>query len=103
MLDLDYDVLSDGFKLDASNLELAKQAIEGSSEAYDELAEKARQDILIQCGAELDDSEWWNKYSALESAILTGLEDIEVGANLETAGFMGALDQLINSVAMTTA
>jgi hypothetical protein len=47
MLDLDYGSLSKDFLSNAENLELMKKAAEGSEEAYDELAQKAGEDILM--------------------------------------------------------
>ena len=56
MLDIDDDIsLSDTFVEDTENLELLKEAAEGTEEAYDELQRNAAEDILIQ--AKLDDSQ----------------------------------------------
>ena len=48
MLDLDYDTLPDSFLRTAENLDLMKQAAEGSQEAYDQLQSNAAQAIYDQ-------------------------------------------------------
>jgi hypothetical protein len=56
LLDIDMDSLSDDFIKNEENLELMKQAAEGSEEAYQKLQEAAGKDILAQIG--LDTSQY---------------------------------------------
>ena len=66
MLDLDYDSLSNDFLTNAENLELMRQAAEGSEEAYNELAARAEDDLLIQAGIDINDQAAWEKINNLQ-------------------------------------
>ena len=46
LLDMDGSQLSDDFKSSTENLELMKEALDGDTEAYNELADRASEDIL---------------------------------------------------------
>ena len=49
LLDIDGSVLSSQFLEDADNLDLMKEAINGNEDAYQQLQEKANQDIIAHC------------------------------------------------------
>ena len=99
MLDLPYESLSDDFVTNADNLELMREAANGSEEAYNALQDAATQDILAHVG--LDDSDFQAKFPALESKINQGLNDIEVGAYVDDSQAIQAMNELINSADMT--
>lgn len=104
LLDLDGDVLSDDFITNTENLELMTEAANGSEEAYNELAQRAADDIIAQCKLETDfdtaafDTALTN-FQAELAAI--NLPDLEVGAELNDAGFIAACENLINAAGMT--
>ncbi len=99
LLDLDYGTLSDEFLTNADNLALLEEAANGSEEAYNALAEQVQQDILIQCG--VNDEEAWNQINALENKVLEGIDDIEIGANIDNTDAILAMNELINQAGMT--
>ena len=104
LLDLPFDnVLSDNFLQDVDNLNLLKQAANGSEQAYKELQEAAAQDILAQVG--LDDSQFYIDKDAIEQSLyqLTGQEwdDIEIGASLDDEAFLNELTNMVNAAGMT--
>ena len=99
MLDLPYDSLSDDFVTDAENLDLMREAANGSEEAYNALREAATQDILAQVG--LDDTNFQAKFSELDSQIQNGLDNIEIGAYVNDSQAIQAMNELINSADMT--
>ena len=101
MLDLDYDSLSDSFLTNAENLELMKEAAEGSEEAYKELQARAEDDLIIQAGIDINDQEAWNKINALQDKIHNGIDDIEIGANIDNAQAIQAMNELINMAGFT--
>jgi hypothetical protein len=101
MLDLDYKSLSKDFVTNAENLELMKEAAEGSEEAYKELQERAEDDLLIQAGIDINDQEAWNKINALQDKIHNGIDDIKIGASIDNAQAIQAMNELINAAGMT--
>ena len=101
MLDLDGSSLSDDFLTNAENLELMKQAANGSEEAYNSLAAAAAQDILVQCG--MDTSKFEADKAWLDSVLVDGtaFPDVEIGANLNDKGFLNELSNMVNAAGMT--
>lgn len=103
MLDLDMGSLSQDFLTNADNLELMKEAANGSEEAYEQLQEAAGKDILAQIGVDTDrfndDKNWID--SALMEIEGKELEDIEVGAALDDADFLQGLTDMVNAAGMT--
>ena len=103
MLDLDMGSLSQDFLANADNLELLKEAANGSEEAYEQLQEAAGRDILAQVGIDTDrfndDKNWID--SALMEIEGKELEDIEVGAALDDADFLQGLTDMVNAAGMT--
>lgn len=101
MLDLDYDSLSNDFLTNAENLELMRQAAEGSEEAYNELAARAEDDLLIQAGIDINDQAAWEKINNLQNQIHNSIDDIEIGATIDDSGAIAAMEELINMAGMT--
>lgn len=100
MFDIDGSTLSDSFLTSTDNLELLKQAANGSQEAYAELQDRMQQDIEAQLN--LDDTNFFDNKTAVETAMdEMSFEDIEVGASLDTGDFYSQLEDMINSAGMT--
>ena len=103
--------LSKDFLESADNLKLMQEAINGSTEAYDELADRAQQDLVNQgtenifkLNADIDPEDLAQLQENLMSHINdieSSIQDIEVGAELNDAGFIAELDNLINAAGLT--
>jgi len=74
LLDLEGSSLSQDFLTDAKNLELMKAAIDGDTEAYDQLLERAGQDIATQ--VHLDTTQFQTAFDQL-------MADYYQGQNLD--------------------
>ena len=103
MLDVSEDAFKNipDFLESTENLELMKQAANGVAGAYEQLQQNLQHEIIVKAG--MDDSEFQSKYGALLSQIDTGLKDIEVGASLNDAPFIDALNNMINAMHLTEA
>ena len=104
LLDLPFEQgLTPNFTNDIQNLELLKQATEGSEQAYNQLLEKAGQNILLQVG--IDKERFYSDKAAIEAEILnfTGQNfgDIEIGAALNDEAFLQSLTDIVNNAHMT--
>ena len=103
LLDLDYDTLSDDFLTNSENLKLLQEAANGSEEAYQSLQEAAGKDILAQIG--IDTQQFDVDKATIDSALMEieekTLDDIEVGAELNDAGFLQGLTDMVNAAGMT--
>lgn len=103
LLDIDGENFSSSFLKSAENLELMRQALEGSEEAYQQLQQMAGQEILAHIG--LDTSQYFTDLnsviSAAEQATGQGWADIEAGASLNDEGFLQALTDIVNAAGMT--
>ena len=103
LLDLDGSALSNDFLTNIENLDLMKAAIDGDTDAYDELLSRAGQDILIQVG--IDPTQFYSDRDAIWAAAaeLTGTDfgNIEIGADLKDEGFFDELEHIINATGMT--
>lgn len=103
LLDIKAGTLSQDFLKNADNLELMKEAAEGSEDAYKQLQEAAGKDILAQIG--IDTAQFDQDKATIESQLLelTGLtlDDIEVGANLNNTNFLNSLSEIVNAAGMT--
>lgn len=99
MLDMDGGSLSADFLANAENLELMKQAAEGSEEAYNKLRDAARDDIITHVF--LDDSEAQQQAYELNNVLQNELKDMEIGARIDDAGIYQQMNQLINAADMT--
>lgn len=101
MLDIDGDSLSTDFLTNAENLRLMQEAAKGSEEAYNQLAEAAAKDILIQCGVDTTQFELDKAY--IEGLVVndTAFPDLEVGASLNDEAFLQELSNMVNAAGMT--
>ena len=102
ILDLPFDnVLSDSFLRSAENLNLLREAANGSEQAYNQLAQAAAKDILINCG--IDTSQFDIDKSYIESFIFDegAFPDLEIGASLDSEPFLNGLTDMINAAHMT--
>lgn len=103
LLDLDYGSLSNDFLTNSENLKLLQEAANGSEEAYQSLQEAAGKDILAQVG--IDTQQFDADKAAIDSALMEiegkTLDDIEVGAELNDAGFLQGLTDMVNAAGMT--
>lgn len=102
LLDLPFENLSPDFTQSINNLNLLKQAANGSEEAYNQLREAAYQDIIAHLG--IDDSDlaqFDTTLNDIQSRIANGIDDIQVGATIDTADAYVAMNQLINAADMT--
>lgn len=98
LMDIDGSTLSSDFLKDAENLELMKQAINGSEEAYNSLVQNAMKDMLIQVGVDESQLEQLGPDIANVQA---GLQDLEIGAAIQDAGLYESLNKIINAADMT--
>ena len=102
LLDLDGDSLSDSFLQSAENLELMKQAAEGSEEAYNQLMANVQEDILSQVTVDLNDTDFWAKKTDVDTAMAEmNFENIEIGADLNIDNFLSALTDMVNAAGMS--
>ena len=101
LLDLPFDGLSDDFVTTAENMDLMRRAAQGDEEAYNQLAEAARQDIAVHAG--FDDAEFQAGFQDLMNKYYEGqnLDDLEVGASLNNQGFLDGLTDMVNAAGMT--
>ena len=103
LLDLDGSALSNDFLTNTENLDLMKAAIDGDTDAYDELLSRAGQNILIQVG--IDPTQFYSDRDAIWAAAaeLTGTDfgNIEIGADLNDEGFRDELSQMVTAAGMT--
>lgn len=100
MLDIDGSQLSEEFLSNAENLELMQEAANGSEEAYNELQAAAAKDILIHAGADTTEAE--EAVSRLQDYTTSdAFEDIEIGAYIDDADAIQAMNELINAADMT--
>lgn len=100
LLDIDGDSLSAGFLKNTENLNLMKQAIEGNEDAYNQLMDKANEDILMKVGVE-PDSDLWADAMALRNSLDTELADLEIGAHIDNADLINEMNEIINAAGMT--
>lgn len=101
LLDMDNSSFSTGFLRDTDNLKLMKEAAEGSTEAYETLQQKAREDIEANIDStKLEDFK--SQLSEVESAMNSmQFQDLEIGANLDIGGFLQSLSDMVNAAGMT--
>ena len=101
LLDLPFDnVLSADFLQNVDNLNLLKQAANGSQQAYRSLMEAAAQDIAIHAGMDISDFEAGKDLIQSYTQDGVAFDDIEVGAFLDDANFIQGLNEMINATDM---
>ena len=103
LLDIDGDLLPSSFLKNVDNLKLMEQALKGNEEAYQSLLDKSRQAIAMKIG--LDDTAFQNGFNDLLNKYYQAqsLDDIQVGASLDNAGFLQGLTDMVNAANMTAA
>ena len=94
--------VSTDFAGDIDNLNLLKAAIEGDEEAYTELQRKAAEDIILNIAtndeaAQAAFDKVWGMINEVDGYYATA----EVGAELDDADFIAALEEMINAAGMT--
>lgn len=99
MLDLNGEQLSSEFLENAENLLLMKQAAEGVVGKYEELQERAREDLIAHLF--IDGSQAEADAYKLNDTIQNAIGNIQIGALIDDAGVYEQMNQLINAVAMT--
>ena len=100
MLNIDGSQLSEDFLSNAENLELMQEAANGSEEAYNALQAAAATDILIHAGADTAEAE--EAVNRLQEYTNSdAFEDIEIGAYIDDADAIQAMNELINAAGMT--
>ena len=105
LFDISEKGISTDFALDPENLELMKQACEGVEGAYDDLMQKLGESVLAEVG--LDTSRFETDKAKIYEEIqeLTGTDfgSLQVGADLNDAGFRQSLSDLVTAAGMTAA
>ena len=100
LLDLPFENLSPDFTQSTENLELLKQAANGSEQAYNELLERAQQNI--ESNISLDNSQFWTAKGEVEAAMdEMNFESIQIGADLDTGNFLNQLTDMVNAAGMS--
>lgn len=100
MFDMDASQLSNEFLTSAENLDLLKQAAEGSAEAYDELQTRAQNDILIHTNlSEEDLATVQDKISSFVND--ADFQDLEVGADIDDTNLLNKLTEIVNAAGLT--
>lgn len=97
LLDMEGSSLSNDFLTSTENLQLMKLAIEGNVDAYNKLLDLAGQDIAVHVG--LDVSSFENQFNDLLNQYqeVANLDDLTIGAKLESQEFLNGLTQLVQS------
>ena len=94
--------LSAAFTTNPENLELLQRVMEGDIKAYDELAARAAQDILIQAGVDTDTAQADIAY--LQQLINeSNYNEIEIGAHVDSTALEEELNNIIAAAGMTAA
>lgn len=106
LLDIDGDALSQDFLTNTENLELMKQAANGSEEAYNSLQAAAAQDILMSLGYTGDEAkaQFENDLAYVQSFnsdTFGNIADLAVGAELNDEAFLQGLTDMVNAAGMT--
>lgn len=103
LLDLDGSTLSNDFLTNTENLDLMRAAIDGDTDAYDELMSRAGQDIITHLQLSPEDYTQFQTDLANVQAMMDEMnfQDIEIGASLDDANFIAGLENMINAAGMT--
>ena len=101
LLDMDGSALPETFLKSTENLDLMKAAAEGSEQAYDQLMQKAQQQIAAKVG--LDTTAFQIGFDHLMDCYYQGqsLDDLQVGASLDNTEFLNGLTEMVNAAGMT--
>ena len=98
VLDVDEQFLSSSFLTNKNNLELMRQAAEGSAEAINKLAKAASRDILFQATI---DSDIQTEVMKLHDALINKIPDLKIGASLSDDEIINQFQNIINKSKMT--
>lgn len=103
LLDLDGSSLSEDFLSNADNLELMKKAINGNTDAYNQLLDLAQQDILAHIQMDpAQIAEFQNQLNNVKGLLDDkNFPDLEVGASLNDESFLQSLTNMVNAAGMT--
>lgn len=103
ILDLPFDnVLSDSFLRNTENLNLLQEAANGSEQAYNQLAEAAKQDIMANVGInDASLAQFNTDLATIENQIDAGIDDLQIGAYIDDTQAIQAMNELINAAEMT--
>ena len=103
LLDIDGSQLSASFLESTENLDLMKAAIEGNSEAYDQLQQKMGEDIIAHLEFAPDDlSNFYNELDIIKGMLdRRNFDDLEIGAELNDQAFLNELTNMVNAANMT--
>lgn len=103
LLDIDGSQLSASFLESTENLDLMKAAIEGNSEAYDQLQQKMGEDIIAHLEFAPDDlSNFYNELDIIKGMLdRRNFDDLEIGAELNDQAFLNELTNMVNAAHMT--
>ena len=100
--------VEDMFGIDISDdfiqehLEEIQQLAEGDLTVFDELQKAATEDIIVDIQGVTDAEQLSGEFAALNEMIInTDLEDMEIGASLDTTGLDVALQSMLDSSSMT--
>ena len=100
--------VEDMFGIDISDdfiqehLEDIQKLAEGDLTVFDELAKAATEDIIVDIQGVTDAEQLSGEFAALNEMIMnTDLEDMEIGASLDTTGLDVALQSMLDSSSMT--
>lgn len=106
-LDITGESLSENFLADAHNLELMKAALDGSKEAYNELAKSAAVNV-IQVTFGLNTDQAIQKYNEFQQEIQSyelanggTIADLKIGVDIDDQKFIRKLENIINETGMT--
>ena len=101
LLDMDGSALPETFLKSTENLNLMKAAAEGSEQAYDQLMQKAQQQIAAKVG--LDTTAFQIGFDHLMDCYYQGqsLDDLQIGASLDNTKFLNGLTEMVNAAGMT--
>ena len=92
--------ISDDFIAD--HLEEIERLANGDLTVFDELQKAATQDLIMKIAAEVDDPALQETFSEMNNIIANAdIENLEVGASLESTEFGNALADLVNSSNLT--
>ena len=101
LLDLDGASLSEGFLSSVENLDRMKAAIDGDTEAYNELMQLAQQDIAAQVHLNTDDFQTEFDNLLNDYYNVQNLDAMTIGASLDNSEFLNGLSDMINAANMT--
>ena len=98
LLDLDGSELSASFLQSAENLQLMKEALEGSEEAYKRLRENAKHDIEVRLNLSQDII---SQFDNIQARIDNLPDGVDINVALHDENFLTELENLVNAARLT--